>query len=139
MPFRVRACAVCEQARPEALGKWTLLGFFGAAPDVRIAIGNFQSAVTLCFIFMGEPFVGQIRANIRIVASSGIVVATSPPAGRQVPPAAPLTTLFMHIQTVVPGPGRYAVVLTVNGQDVFETSVSLENPTHPPLAGNLLQ
>lgn len=139
MPFCVRACALCEQARPEALGKWTLLGFFGATPDVRIAIGNFQAPVTLCFVFMGEPFTGQIRANIRIVANSGAVIAASPPVQRQIPAARPLSTLFMHIQAVVPGPGRYAVVLTVNEQDVFETSFSLENPTHPLPVGNVLQ
>jgi len=128
MPFRVRACVVCEQARPEVLGKWTLLGFFGLAPTIRVAIANFQLPVTLCFGFMSEEFAGRITANVRVVASSGPIGGVSPPVQADIPATRPLTMLFLHFQGVAPGPGRYTVVLTVNGEDVFETSFLLENP-----------
>lgn len=49
----IKACIVCEQARPEALGKYSLLGYFGLAPNVVVNIGDFTKPVTLCFVFVG--------------------------------------------------------------------------------------
>jgi hypothetical protein len=52
MPFpQIVTCIVCEGVRQELLGKYTLVGVYGAAPHARVALVNFANPVDLCFFF----------------------------------------------------------------------------------------
>lgn len=125
VPPTIHACIVCEQARPELLGKWMLLGFFGVAPHVRVAIGDFNKPVTLCFVFVGDRFVGKVRAAIRVVAPNGDILPGATEAAGEFFPDKPVSTFYMHFQGPVRGPGRYAVTLIVNGEEFYPTSFEL--------------
>ena len=121
----IKTCIVCEGARAEVHGKWTLLGFFGVAPDVRVSFTDFSKPVTLCFAFIGGDADGKIRAGLRVIAPSGAVIPGAMETEGDFVGGKISTAFFMSFQAVVPGPGRYTVVLTLNGQDSFKTTVEL--------------
>jgi hypothetical protein len=122
----IRACIVCEGVRQEILGKWTLLGFFGVAPVVRVSIGDFSKAVTLCFVFGGDEFVGTLRASLNVIAPSGVQVSGATDAVGEFFKGKPATMFFMQYQSVMPGPGRYTVIFTMNGQEAYRTTVDID-------------
>jgi hypothetical protein len=124
-PPIIRACIVCEQARPEASNKWALLGFFGVTPNVRIKIANFAIPVTLCFVFTSDEFVGKVHVEVRVVAPSGASIPGALPADGEFFPNQPGAMFYMHYQAVLPGPGRYTVVLVVNGADIYRDAFEL--------------
>lgn len=133
MPIEIRACVVCEQARPELHGKYSLLGFYGLAPFVAVAISNFQLPVTLCFVFMGVPAHGRMEARIRVLDPDGTIVPGDTPAAGPtvIPPDRPLSNYIMQFQGRAPRPGNYTVVLTVNGEDVHTASFRLAEAQRP--------
>lgn len=124
-PFQVQTCLVCEQARPELLGKWTLLGFFGVAPNVSISILDFSKPVALCFVFMGDALAGKIAGACRVVAPSGANIPGGAEVQGEFLPNRPSSAFFLGFQNVMPGPGRYTVVFALNGRDVYKTTFDL--------------
>lgn len=126
MPFPViSVCLVCEGARPEVLGKWTLLGFFGPAPNVRIAISNFSNPVSLVFVFAGGEGAGHFRTALRVTAQFGQTFPGVSEAEGNLLPDKPTSLFFFGLQSVVPGPGIYRAALLANGQQVYETTFEL--------------
>jgi hypothetical protein len=126
MPFpQIRACVVCEGVRPEVLGKYTLLGLLGLAPDVQINIANFALPVTLCFVFLGGEGSGSFHVAMRVTTPSGATLPGLSEGDGELAPGKPTSVVFMQFQDVLPGPGRYTVVLAANGQDVYRTGFVL--------------
>jgi len=51
MPFPAfDYCILCEGIRPEVGGKVTILGFYGLAPNIEVAVGNPNQPLVLSFI-----------------------------------------------------------------------------------------
>jgi hypothetical protein len=124
-PFQVQSCLVCEEARPELGGKWTLLGFFGVTPDVHVGIGDFSKPITLCFVFLGGPLAGRIRGACRVAAPSGANIPGGAEVEGEFSPDRPTSAFFLGFQNVVPGPGRYTIVFALNGRDIYESTFNL--------------
>jgi len=124
-PVHIGTCIVCEQARPEILEKWTLLGFFGVTPNVWVRISDFTKPVTLCFVFVGGECVGKLHVAIRVVAPSGANIPGGSEAIGEFVPEKKMSAFYMAFQGVMPGPGRYSVVMVLNGQDVYQTTFEL--------------
>jgi hypothetical protein len=122
---QIHTCLVCEEARKEVLGKWTLLGFFGVAPNVHVAIADFAKPVALCFAFVGGEAVGKLRVAIRVMAPSGADVPGGSEVEGEFLPGKLTTALFMSFLGIVPGPGRCTVVLVVNDQGIYRTTFEL--------------
>jgi hypothetical protein len=124
-PLTIRACILCEQARQEVLGKWTLLGFFGVAPNVRVGIADFRQPITLCFVFAGDQYVGKVRVSVRVLSPSGADVPGGMSAEGEFLPGRLTSAFFLPFQAVVPGQGQYTAVLTFNGQDIYRTTFEI--------------
>ncbi len=126
MPFPViRTCIICELVRPEALNKHILLGYFGVAPDVRIAVASFETPIQLYFVFAGGPGEGRFRVAVRITAPGGQTFDGSEAEGT-LSLAAPTSNFFLGFSGILPGPGNYRATLLVNGEANFSTSFGLE-------------
>lgn len=124
---QIRACLVCEGARQEVLGKWTLLGFFGVTPDVRISITDFTKPVNLCFAFAGNQAEGKLHIAIRVLTPSGTALSGAEVEGEMLP-GKPSSAFFMNFQGVIPEPGRCTVVLLVNGAEIYRSTFELAPP-----------
>jgi hypothetical protein len=125
---KIRTCLVCEAVRAEVGGKWTLLGFFGVTPDVQVSIANFAFPVTLCFAFVGGDGSGRVRASIRVLTPSGKEISGTAVDG-ELAPGKLASMFFMNFQSVLPGAGRYTVVLDMNGQEGYRDTFSLAQGT----------
>jgi hypothetical protein len=62
----IHACLLCDFARQELGNKTILIGFYGAAPDVRIIIHDFKLPVQLCLVFCGGPGEGQFKVEVKL-------------------------------------------------------------------------
>lgn len=60
-----------------------------------------------------------------MITSSGVNVPGGSTGEGDLAPGKVATNLFMQFQGVVPGPDRYTVVLTLNGQDVHRETFEL--------------
>src|SRR5947208_16942469 len=81
MPFpAIRYCLVCEATRAEPFGKMSLLGFYGLAPDVQIAVKDFAQPLQLAFVFVGNAVGagGQYSVQFRLTEAAGAPVVAPP-------------------------------------------------------------
>jgi hypothetical protein len=121
---QIAQCIVCEGARLEAYGKYTLFGFYGIAPRIRIAILDFSNLVTLCFFFVGGPASGDTSAIARVFSPSGQIFDSIPAYGHF--KEGPLSTfIILAISNHLPGPGQYRVALVANDENKYETTFEL--------------
>jgi hypothetical protein len=135
MPFpRIDACLVCELARPEAMGKFSVLGYYGIAPYVHIQVHNFGIALSLTFLFAGGPGSGHFRIGLRITAPNGATF-DAPGVEGDILAQANLTNIFMGFQGVLPGPGDYTATLLANDAQQFQTRFTLEPMASTPVPG----
>lgn len=128
----IDACFLCELVRPEAMGKFSVLGFYGVAPYVHIQIQNFALPLGLCFVFTGGPGTGHFRVGMRITAPNGAHFDAQEIEGDLVAQAN-FTNIFMAFQSVLPGPGSYTATLLVHGTQQFQTRFVLDQMPTPPL------
>jgi len=135
MPFpTINTCLVCEGARAEIMGKFTLLGYYGVAPYVRISIQNFNVPVQLCFVFAGGgPANGDVHIELRITAPNGATF-NAPAISAHLNPQATVTNCFMTFLGVLPGPGNYVATLIVDGTPQYEAPFGLDQ-MQPGFAG----
>jgi hypothetical protein len=123
MPFpAIRHCLICEGTRPEPFGKLSILGFYGVAPDVEIAIKDLRQPLQLGFVFVGSPgTVGQYPIRFEIADEAGQVVV-SPPAVQAAVEQAKRMNLNVQLLAVLPRTGRYGVRLFVSDALHYETT-----------------
>jgi hypothetical protein len=133
MPFsRIDACLLCELARPEAMGKFSVLGYYGIAPYVHVQIQNFGLPIVLTFVFAGGPGSGHFRMALRITAPNGATFDAAGVEGDLVAQATQ-TNIFLGFQGVLPGPGTYTATLLVNDAQQFQTQFTLDQMAPPPV------
>jgi hypothetical protein len=129
----IDACFLCELARPESNGKFTILGYYGVAPYVHIYLQNFNLPAQLCFVFAGGSGQGHFRIDLKITAPNGATFDAQGAEG-DIKPQGTVTNVFMSFAGVLPGPGNYTATFLVNGAQHFQTTFFLEqNP--PPAPG----
>lgn len=134
MPFpQTKACLVCEVARPEAYGKWAILGFYGIAPDVRIAIQDFSRPVTLCLFFVCGEGSGTFDVGARLVAPNGAIIEV-PSVRGSIGPDSPQFFWILGFQNMLPGPGQYRVLLLADQQERYATTIELSQVTSEQMA-----
>lgn len=109
-------CLVCEGSRPEPFGKSTLLGFYGVAPDVEIAVKDPSIPVLLALVFIGGiPAESSSHALRLEFAGPKEILFEAPSTEIQVKPK---KRLVMHIQLPplqLAETGEYEVRLFVDG------------------------
>jgi len=120
-------CLVCEGVRQEIQNKYTVLGFFGIAPHVRIAIRDFKLPVTLCFFFCGTTAGGKVKLSVKLIDRSGQQVPNRIPQSLDATfDSSNLATfIVLFFEGVVPGPGEYKVSLIIDEREHYSTQFAL--------------
>jgi hypothetical protein len=139
LPFpEVRHCIVCENVRSETHNKLTILGFSGVAPDVAIHVLDLNKPLELLtFILVCGPSDGiEAAFSAMIRSQNGLTV------GSQVGPSklsVPKTVAFQLVLSIsspqFPAPGRYALVVQVDGTSAFEAEFQVERATASDFKG----
>lgn len=122
---QIQTCIVCEGYRREILSKSTLLGFFGVTPFVTVRIADFALPLSLCLVFSGGQGEGTFRVGVYLVSPDGKKIPGLPDIAGTLVAGRPTSNFFMGVHSVVPGPGRYDIVLTADGQDKYKTTIEL--------------
>ena len=133
----IRACLVCEDVRIEQKGTATLVGLYGVAPDVEIRVPRFDRPVDRLAFFLstyGESDGMTHVVSLEARASDGSVVvprAEALPAEEAPPAGTPfrLAVIFTSWQVMLPGPGRYQIVVEVDGKPHFQTTFNARAAT----------
>lgn len=129
MPFpKITTCLVCELARPEGT-KFSLLGFHGITPDVRIGLIEFPGTVEfLTFVLIGARGEGAgtfdidwnvVAPNNEITWTGGIKEITIPAN-----PEAKLNLIIRASNAAFPLKGIYRLNLLVDNQLHYKTEIS---------------
>lgn len=140
MPFPVfDFCIMCEGIRPEVGGKLTILGFYGLAPNVEVAIANPAQPLSLAFIAGFPPVADATRTvyehAIVITRPDQAVVQQTPRNRLNVSPTGRGLVIFGF---VIPPPyffGAYSIRISVNGEVKLDTMFRLRAATQTELAG----
>ncbi len=128
MPFpQIRHCLICEATRPEPFGKMSLLGFYGVAPDVQIAVRAFGQPLQLAFVLVSGPSGegGHYLVQFRVVDEAGAPVVQAPASPSDLAPSEKRLNLAIQVLTTFPHPGRYTMQLLVDGEPHYETDFEL--------------
>src|SRR5579872_1709694 len=111
MPFpEIYGCLVCEGVRQELLGKYVIVGFYGIAPYVSIAIRDFNQPVGVTFFWQGGAGSGNFRISARLTAPNGTHLSTNSAEGSLMQSNG-VNFFLLQFLGVLPGPGRYSVAL----------------------------
>ena len=118
--------------RPEPGGKLTILGYFGACPNVDVGVQRLDQPLGLTFLFPGGTGEGSFSAGFDVVDETDdrVIAAAEPlPAlGNQTGATTLATTLFL----VFGHPGRFAVRLHVDGAESFRGRFAVSQGLQPP-------
>jgi hypothetical protein len=137
MPFsNFDFCILCEGVRPEVGAKLTILGFFGVAPNVDIAIGNPNQPLMVTFIAGFPPVTGggAYQNTISVTRPNGTVVFQSPPANLNV---SPVGRGIVGAGFLIPPPyiwGRHTLRIHVNNELKLETSFNIRSANPAEMA-----
>jgi hypothetical protein len=128
MPFpQITTCLVCEVVRQEMLGKYALLGFFGVAPQIRIALRDFRLPYTVSFFFIGGSGSGTYHVELRVRGPSGqLVQGESVPLDGALDPSIPVSNFILFFNGLLPGPGQYRISLVANQAETYATNINFD-------------
>jgi hypothetical protein len=133
-------CLICEGIRQEVGNKLTILGFYGIAPNVEIAVTNTAVPMTVALIAGFPPLVDLQPAYDHafvINKPDNTVQQRTPPARLNV---APGSRGLVVCGFVIPPPysfGTYTIRIMVNGESKLHTSFRLR-PANPAELTNVL-
>jgi|SRR5882762_873824 len=121
-------CIVCEGVRQEILNKYTILGFFGIAPNVKISIRDFKLPVTICFFFCGTTAGGRLRVSVTLSDRSGRLIPNKIPQPPETmfDPSKPVTFFALFFEGIFPGPGEFKISLMIDDREHYSTFFSLD-------------
>jgi hypothetical protein len=125
----IRHCLVCEEVRPELMGKSSILGFYGVTPNVNLIVQDLTKPIErLSFLLICEPGEGNHKVIVRIEGPNGETVFTAPEADFSFPPSQQPVNVVIGIAPVqFPTTGRYRFVLVVNGDERFHTFFEIQH------------
>lgn len=72
-------CLICEDLRPEAAKKLTILGFFGASPDVNILIKELGAQVKVNFLVGTAGGEGSYNTTANLLHPDGSILVRGQP------------------------------------------------------------
>ncbi len=123
----ITTCLVCEGVREEILHKFTIVGFFGVTPDVRISLRDFNAPFSICFFFCGTAGYGNFNLELRVTNSYGQVVPGAiGPTHASIEPSRSTSNFIFFFHGVVPGPGRYGISLIANGVVAYSSTIDID-------------
>lgn len=131
---QIRYCLVCEDVRPEADGKSTILGFLGISPDVELYLADFQSPVQrLAFLLISSwpsEGTGNFSADltVRISDEQGALIFELPTTKATLPGESPTKRFNVGISVYgakFTRPGKHYVTLLINGKQHFQGSFNV--------------
>ena len=124
MPFpNIHACIICEEVREEKRKLLSILGFYGAAPEVEILVRDFSESIRLSLLFLASEGRGQYKVAPLILDPDGGVVLDSPAMDANIPePSKRYVFGFGFAALRLPRAGRYTIVLRVDGQTHYQTT-----------------
>lgn len=124
---KFKYCLICDNARDEANGKITLLGFLGVAPDVELFIEPPQSgreALSLSFVFIGGPGAGtfDVKYQLYDVDQKKVLATINTGQPTHIVPrvsAAGNTNFIVNVMMPVLHFGEYELRLLVSDQVTY--------------------
>jgi hypothetical protein len=122
---KIKTCIVCEDVRFELRSLASLMGVYGAAPDVGIFVTKFGEPARICFVFMGSPSPGKFVFEPELRGRLGKVPATPLPPRLEVSLAmagGSVFAAFWFPNVVFPGPDRYTIALRIDGIECFSST-----------------
>jgi hypothetical protein len=137
MPFpQINYCLVCEGVRQELGGKFSLLGFFGATPNVDVGVGRLDQPLQLAFLFGFGPVTDATQAynyTISVLNPDRSVLFQTPAAKINVILNKPglILTAFPFIPKTS---GLRTITVVVNGETRFESTFMIRQGTPQELA-----
>lgn len=138
MPFpRINFCLICDGVRPEMGGKLSILGFYGATPNVEIAVGRLDQPVSIVAVMGFGPITDATQVynhSVSILNPDGTFLVQGPTARINVILGKP--GLIVSGAPAIPraaGPRRVRLVL--NGQTHFEDQFLIRQASPQELAG----
>lgn len=137
-------CLVCEDVRIEARQLVSLLGFYGVAPDVEIAIRNFGAPIERLAFYIGAKGEsdGQLhRYSLEVREPGGSLVvgpAETAPEGQPPPPGVniKIAFIFTTINMATPRSGVYSIVIKVDGKEHYKSSFIIRQGRPEELVGD---
>ncbi len=129
MSPRLVACLLCEGLRPEAVGKTTILGFFGVLPQVTIQVVRLdQPLPQLSFVVQSDEPEAAGEANLRIVIYSpdGTELISLEYPKVQWRHGKKMLVAFNIVPFPISGAGRYTVHFEIDGVRSYESAFSIE-------------
>ena len=113
---------VCEGLRHEVRNLVSLLGFYGVIPHVEIYIKDFSLPIEhLMFVLRDQVIkAGRVKMSIQIVDQAGTAIFSPPEKSLELPVVLGGTNFAFAIDKLkFAGPGTYAFVLRVDGNDTY--------------------
>jgi hypothetical protein len=126
---QITACVVCELIRPEARGKYMLLGYFGVVPNVALSVDNMAAPVQLGFVFAAGKGNGKFKLTLRMTSPNGDLIKSTltDTIEGELFEAKPGANIYFNFSGVLPKAGLYNVALLVDGVESFKGSFGV-NP-----------
>lgn len=128
---KFKYCLIADNARDEANGKVTLLGFLGISPEVELFIGppaappGVLNALGLSFLFIGGPGSGTFDVTYELydVDQKKVLATINTGQPTQLVPRVPTrpgnTNFVINVTMPVPHFGEYELRLLVSGQVTY--------------------
>ncbi|MFT3745919.1 MAG: hypothetical protein QM785_16730 [Pyrinomonadaceae bacterium] len=123
--IEVRHCLVCEDIRQEILGKLSINGLFGIAPDINVNLQEINKSINslvIGFYVSGSP--GTYTTTFSLKQPSGELLVDNLPLADITISDNPDTKLLIGVELsgiVLPVVGDYVMELAVDG-DIFYTT-----------------
>lgn len=133
-------CLMCEAVRPEVGGKLTILGFYGACPNVEIGIGNPSLPVPLALIAGWSPLdtttgMQQHSHTLSIIRPDQVRVLQSPLSPLNAQPGK-MGFLAVGFLLAPPYPfGLYSIRIFIDNAIKLDTTFRLRQAGQAELAG----
>jgi hypothetical protein len=125
MPLpQIKHCLICEDVRFEMRRVYSLMGVYGATPDVTIQIEDFSLPVRLCFAFLGGAATGSVRFTAELRDRIGApFFPSNQPFPNQVEvsfsPEFTSTAVAFWFSATFPKPDEHHILLTCNGERCY--------------------
>jgi hypothetical protein len=115
-------CLVCDGVRQEILGKLTILGFFGVAPNVDVGLQHLGQPAALTFVLLGAPGDGTFSASFEVFDESEQRVVAAAAAGTLTATPNSRTTAIVQFVVNFGHAGAFTLRCLLNGVPSFNAS-----------------
>jgi hypothetical protein len=120
--LKFKHCIVCEDIRFERRNLNSLMGVYGATPDVGILVKDLKLEVGFLMVFYGAPATGEFHITAQLLNKAGEKI------GSKIQPETFKLTLkeamgaavaAFRFNTIFPTAGQYSVALNIGNDEIF--------------------